>query len=659
MRCNPFVIHGIVCLFLVVRVASLKAQDFLRTQDFESFIEDYGELYGDEQLSDWYDELLEYWEQPLNLNTIDEESIRALPMLNLYEKESLIAYLQRYRPLHAVSELLLVKGWTPLTLQKVRSFVYVGDEMEQVSEQDKPHSLSFGRWQVKQKNNLRLGKIDGDSAYLGPRLSNAYQLSFQSKPQWQMGLSIDKDEGEAWMDHVGVHFEHKGNKCLQHLLLGDYRVNFGQGLLISSGAFGGKSQALQQWLSGNLTFKVHKSCAESGFYRGAAAKLQVFPQASLAVFASFQKIDVNLKDSVFTSLKTDGLHRTEKEAAKRKNADRWVGGLRFQSRHGQFQWAANALHYRFGAEWQPEWQAYNQFYFRGLQGGNFSLDWRWRLGDWFCGGESAIDHQGHWAAIGHLSGRLNQDVQLSLSLRKFQPKYQAPFASAFSEKSGVNNEEGIFLAGIFRLMKGCDFRCFVDVYRFEWLRYGVNAPSNGWNAQLEADWRPNDTFSFGIRYKEKFQSENLPAAEAAPGVRELQDGIERQAKVQMVLEQASWRFKTSVQIAKRRFLGNSNGRKQSFCFAQDLAYKPEKEPIGISLQYALFDSDQGMAAYLYTPDLAGSMPFSSFYGKGQGVNLLVNYRHSQWLQIHLRAKSVLYQGESARTSIGSVLTFKF
>ncbi len=648
MKGSLFRLPYFLLMFLTVGIC-VRAQNL---EDFETFLNDYGEVLGEKDLTYLYDELLELWEHPLNLNSADEESVHSLPSLSPHEKESLIEYLQRYKPLHSISELLLVEGWTPFTLQKIRPFVYIGESSKKEEIKNKTRSMTYGKWQVRQKCTTRLGPIDGDSAFLGSRFTSTYQLSYNSQPQLQWGINMEKDEGENGLDHTGLYIVLNDINALKQLIIGDYRVHFGQGLILSSGFFGGKNQTCQSLLSNTKSFSAHRSCAESGFHRGMAMQLQVTTKIRLSFFAAGQNVDSNRKDSIFTSLKTDGLHKTSKERDKRHNLRQWTSGIRFQQTQGHFQWALNALYYRFGTEWQPEWKAYNQFHFRGKQGANFSADWRWKRGNWFWGGEWAFDPNGHWAGICHLNGKIHPDIDLLLSLRRFQAKYQAPFANTFCEKSDVCNEEGFFMAGIFRLFPHCDIHCYADIYRFPWLRYGVNAPSAGWDAQAETVWHPTKAFSIKLRHKEKMRSQNILASESPKGVRPIKGDVTQSTHLQIGIQDRCFRFKTSLQISQCE-------QKKSVCFSQDALYQFADCPLSLYGQYALFDNNQGMSAYLYTYDLVGNMPFSNFNRKGQMFNFLIKYHPSKRIQIHARSKTILYQDERPNANIGCVLTFKF
>lgn len=638
--------YRLACLVLVLATSTF---EWLYAQDFEAYLEDYAELLGQEDLNHLYDELLAIWENPIDLNHCSEEDIHALPMLTLYEKEALVEYLLRYRPLDALSELLMVRGWTPYSLQKVRDFVCLTD-MEAKKPKDK-QTWKSGKWQVKQKLNFRMGAELADCDYVGSMASHAYQLSYQQR-DWQFGFCLDKDEGERWGDHGGGYLEIKDLPYVRQVVVGDYRIHFGQGLTVSSGLFGGKSQAATSLLSQTQSFRPQRSCAESGYFRGAAAVVDFSEKASLAFCIDWQKIDTNLEDSVFRSIKTDGLHREDKDLAKKDNVQRLCLGLRQQFRHEQFQWALNAFYYHFDHAWHAEWQAYNHYYFRGKSAANFSADWRWRIGNVFWGGECAFDHLGHWAAICHLNIKPHSDIALFLSLRRFQAAYQAPFAATFSEKSQVCNEEAVFLSGHFVLLKNCVVSCYVDAYRFPWLRYGVNAPSLGWDSQLDIDWQASASVRVTWRYKEKRQEKNVLAEASPVGVRPIQGQVTRSGRAQIVMSLDKLRLKTSLQ-------GASCAEKKAYCLSQEIRYQVDDGPFSLSLQQALFDGDQGLSSYLYSNDLAGSMPFVNLSGKGQFTSVMMKYRCSQHCQWQVRAKLQAQRDKAALTSIGMLLTFKF
>ncbi len=645
----------VLCWLLAIYLGNcpLYAQDLGNSLQFDEFLSSYLEEFDEENISYIYDEMLELWNRPLDLNICSDDDIQALPMLDLHEKEALTEYLRRYRPLESVSELLLVFGWTPMTLKKVRPFFCVG-KVEASPQPNLGRELHYGKWQLRQKADIRLGAAVVDSSYRGSRLAHAYQLVFDGGRHLQWGLCFDKDEGETWGDHKGGFLELKDIKALRQLIVGDFRVSFGQGLVLSSGLFGGKSTATQTLLTNTRIFRPQRSWAESGYFRGLATQVELVrntkASTTLAAFCSLQAIDTNLKEGYFTSLKTDGLHRTDKDQAKHGNVQRRVCGLRLQQRYGLWQWAVNGLYYQFNYPWQPQWQAYNHFYFRGRCGGNVSTDWRCRMGLWFWGGELAFDHHGQRAAIMHLNGKAGADMNLFISLRSFQKSYQAPFAATFSAKSAVSNEEGVFLAADCRLLPQCNIRCYVDCYRFPWLRNGVNAPSTGWDSQIEADWAVNRQFSVKLRYKEKQQLKNAKTALA--GVRPVQQQLTRSVKCQLLMEEEPWSFKSQV-------LWMGSGRAASWCLAQEAAARCPGLPLRGSLLFALFDGDKGLNHYLYSTELAGGMPFANLSGQGQYLCLVLAGNPSSHSHLQVRAKSTFKEGQSSLWRLGCVLTFKF
>lgn len=626
----------------------------LLAQDFESYLEDYAEVLGEDDLSHLYDELLFLWENPIDLNHCKEEDLQELFMLTPQEKEALLDYLRRYRPLDAVAELLLVKGWTALSLQKVRAFVCVS---EADKAEDRHHTPNIGAWQVKQKLNYRIGEGVRDSAYRGSILSHSYQLSYRQHQHLRAAFCFDKDEGEVWGDHSGGYVEIGKYKALQQLILGDYRAYFGQGLVFSGALFGGKSHAGTSLLNRNKVFRAQNSYAESNYLRGIAAlvdapALPSAKKASVAISAAWQRIDCNLKDSVFSSIKTDGMHAYEKDMNKRKNVWQLTSALRYESMHEQFQWALNGLFYHFSHAWMPEWQAYNSYYFRGKVGANFSVDWRWRWKQCFLGGEYALDHNGQKAFIMHLNAKPHGDVNLFASLRRFQRAYQAPFAMTFSEKSMVSNEEGLFLSADFRMLRHCIVRCYVDAYRFPWLRYGVSAPSVGWDAQIESEWTLNKMFSIKWRHKTKQLQKNVAADLSGVGVRPLQTLCTQSGRVQLMMTSEEFRIQSSLLYA-------TSEKKRACCFSQELRYQQRNSRLSCFLQHAVFDGNHGLSTYLYSNDLAGGMPFVNLSGKGQMTSLMLKYQCSKFCQWQLRVRHQAYHEKNALTSLGMLLTFKF
>lgn len=105
------------------------------------------------------------------------------------------------------------------------------------------------------------------------------------------------------------------NKWLKSLAIGDYKVSFGQGLVISSDFSPGRSALVSQAERRTNGFRRHFSTNENDFFRGAAATVN-WNKFDISLFYSYRKLDAGVDSNLVRSFKTDGLHRLVRDREK-------------------------------------------------------------------------------------------------------------------------------------------------------------------------------------------------------------------------------------------------------------------------------------------------------------------------------------------------------
>ena len=493
---------------------------------------------------------------------------------------------------------------------------------------------------------------EASTGYLGSPLALSATCQYRYGDRLRWGFSVEKDAGEKGLDGVSGFFSLRDAGRLKSLVAGDYRVSAGLGLVTGSASFGGRLSAADAWQRSNdITFRPHVSTAESGFFRGLGAELtDPSKRWRAAAFVSYRAVDTRRTDSVFTSFKTDGLHRTLSESAQRRNTKEFLAGGRFGYRGGSLHLSLNGLYYRYDAVCQPAEKPYNLYAFRGEAGWNLSLDGRWRKGNFLLSGEAALADNGAAAALLRLNARLHPKVDLACSARAYHPRYHAPYGEAFSVNSAPANETGLFVLLTARPGGGWTLGGYLDVYAFPWLKYRVNAPSEGYEGMVQADWMPGRSFEWLIRYKVRQSRANATAGEET-GLPGLSLTVKRDVKSQWMYTSGPWRLKT---VLCAEFLRTGTAAVTTgFALAQDVRWRREDFPLQVAVQGALFDTDSyADRISLYGPELSGSMPFSSLYGRGVRAVCSVGWHVSRCIRWDVLLRHTFY---TDCTSIGTGL----
>lgn len=380
--------------------------------------------------------------------------------------------------------------------------------------------------------NQRAGYIDQSSerqtsnkAYRGDPWHHSIRYRLQYGDSWQAGLSVEKDAGEAWLHQFPIfdsghgylryrpstraHLKHHESRAIQlkDLTIGHYRLRMGCGLLINQGFSLGKQYISQQLLmqrSNQIT--PFASNAESGFMQGIAADLRCGRHLTLLPYFSVRQIDGTLSDKhILTALQTDGYHRTQTENSHRKAAWQWTSGARIGWRSEWFDIGLHATYTQLQYDYLRNHLYYNNNYFRGHELAQISTDYTARALGAIIRGELALDDGGALANITALQYKISDYWSTSLLYRYYDNKYRQLHASALSESSGMQGEQGITLNIESQLSRHWQLQGMIDYFHFSQPQYSIrDSISQGFETSLRALYTHRRyNFSIGHRIKHK------------------------------------------------------------------------------------------------------------------------------------------------------------
>lgn len=215
----------------------------------------------------------------------------------------------------------------------------------------------------------------------------------------------------------------------------------------------------------------HGSRSESNYLQGAAGTVSLSKNFDLTAFVSYRKIDATLnKDSAtVATILTSGYHRKVSEMARRRNTAVALVG-------GHLNWFSNGFHVGFTGYYtsfnrelkMDKGQRYRQWYPRGSEFYNLSIDYGYLSRKLTISGETATDKNAQVATINFISYVLTPRLSLS-ALQRFYPyKYQAVYANSVAEGGTVNDESAVLLGGTWRPWKDAVFTFYSDLSYFAW-----------------------------------------------------------------------------------------------------------------------------------------------------------------------------------------------
>ncbi|MDR1672180.1 MAG: hypothetical protein LBS09_01755 [Bacteroidales bacterium] len=582
-------------------------------------------------------------EHPIYINQAGYEDLARLFWLTDFQIKSLLDYVQTKGAILSPYEIAYLYGFTPELAQNIAPFISM----------ETPPEV----WNPKPRNVFRYGKhklitnaqslfqrqegyLRPDSAgvrYEGSPMKASLRYSFSYADRLHLGVTAEKDAGEAFFggsnphgfDFYSAHFQLNTKGWLKTLTLGDFRTDFGQGLILWSGMNYGKTAMLLNAARYRQQLRKYASMDENRFMRGAGVTLAWHP-VEVTLFYSRKKIDATISEKddsgealAASSFPNTGYHRTATETAQKDAATEQAAGINISFTRTNWHIGATAAIYKYDVALTPTPYIYNHFAFSGKQGGNYSVDFRFRLGDALFYGEQAIVQNGASGGIYGSQMTIGERLTANVLYRRYARRFHAPFGAAFSENTQNSNEEGLYIGWTLDLGGQWRIASYADIFRFPWLRYRADAPSYGREIFLQTDYTPaqNTKMYIRLRYKEKEENTALPAIVSATVP--AQTWTARYTLSHSITEHIS--IGNHVEIKR---YGKDNTVSNGYFIAQDLRVSLQLagQPLSVILRYALFDTDDyNSRIYAWENDMLYAFSIPAFYGRGNRLYLIARY----------------------------------
>jgi len=456
-----------------------------------------------------YDLLCELEQQPLNLNTVTREQLEELPFLTAQQIEELMEYRYRYGAMKSVGELMMIRSLGEVQRRLLTYFIYVGDDVSQRSPQ-LGDVLKYGRHELTTTMRIPFYEREGDhEQYLGYPYRHWMRYQFSYGDYVKLGLVGAQDAGEPFFanrnkwgyDYYSSYLQLRNLGRLETLVLGNYRVSMGMGLVMNNGFGLGKIATLQNMGRSTNTLTAHSSRSNS-YLQGMGTTIRLSKAFRTTAFLSYTPLDATLnKDSTARTILTSGYHRTETEMAKKHNlhALKTGGALRYEA-HG-LHLGVNALYVHLDRPLHPQRVSlYQRIYPYDQDFMNTSLDYGYVSHQLSLNGETALDKKGHIATINTFNIRLSDVLSMMALQRFYSYKYASLDAQSYSDGGRIQNESGVYLGLSWHPSPEFQVSAYADYAYFAWAKYQVSQSSYSWDQLLQAAYT-GKRWNLGARYR--------------------------------------------------------------------------------------------------------------------------------------------------------------
>ncbi|ALI99740.1 ComEA family DNA-binding protein [Rufibacter tibetensis] len=622
---------------------------------------------------DLYETLLQYYRQPLDLNRASREELRSLFLLSEGQISALLQHIQDNGRLISLYELQAIPGFDLITVRRLLPFVTV-QSLGQIGQRSwrerlknaDNHSLllRYDRT-LQERRGYTAPEGRSTTRYLGS--PDKYLLRYRlSHPRhFSFGLTAEKDAGEpfTWntrqrlygFDFLSAHAQLYNRGAFKTIAVGDYQLQFGQGLLLSSGFSIGKgSETITTVRRSQLGIRPHTSSLETNFFRGVAATHR-WRRLESTLFYSTRRVDASAGDALMENttlltlggLQTSGLHRTPTELANRQRAREQVygGNMTYRNPQQTFSVGITAVHTFFDVALQQKTQPYNLYTFRGSQNTAVGLHYSYLWQNFNFFGETARSGNGGLGTVNGVLASLSEKVELAILYRYYAKDFQTHYGAAFGEGSRNQNESGLYTGLKLKLSNRWQLTGYYDRFAFPWLRYRVDAPSTGEEYLLRLQFMPSKTTLLYGQYQYERKARNeIIAGEALRHVTDTH--AHRYLLLLDVSPLPSLRLRSRIQSSQFRQTGP---RHTGYFTAQDVSW--EHSNTRLSARYALFDTDD-YDTRLYVPeqDVLYGFSIPVFTGRGTHLYLLAQQRLTRHLDFWFKLGHTHYRRQNTISS---------
>ena len=611
------------------------------------------------------------WERfrktPLNLNTADENDLRELKILSGLQIANLISYRKLVGKFISIYELQAIPSWDTQIIKKLLPFITVAEPIGLTDFFNKrfkvgEHTLSFRYSEVLEKS-AGFEKTSSGTKYLGSPPKLFFRYRYQDKNLLQYGIVGDKDAGEQFFkgaqkygfDFYSFHFFARKLRSVQALAVGDFTVNMGQGLIQWQSLAFRKSVDILGIKRQSPILRPYNSAGEFSFHRGAGITVQK-GKIEATGFISYRKLSANFAadtvtyEEYITSFLNSGYHRTESEVAGRHKLGQLALGGNIKYRASNWHIGFNAINFNFSAPVVKRPEPYNLYAISGKYWSNYSIDYSYTYRNLHFFGEAAVDKNFSKAFLNGLLISVDPRVDISFLHRHIDPQYQSNNGNAFTENTYPTNENGFYSGISIRPASAWRFDAYIDVYKFPWLKYLVDAPSQGKDFLAQITYSPNRQLEVYTRYRSESKQGNQPDNNLA-------------TNYLVSLPRQNWRTQISLKINQSFAVRNrtellwydKNGvnAERGFLTFFDVIYKPLLKNYSANIRLQYFETDDyNSRIYAYENDVLFYYSIPAFYDKGYRYYLNLNYDLNSSISFWIKWSQTLYRDAE---SIGSGL----
>ena len=633
----------LILLFFSLTVSA--QEDMLIKELLDGIVDDLPEDFDFSELSE---RLIFFKKHPINLNRTNPEELKSLFFLSPLQIANFFLYRSANDRLIDVLELQAIPGFDDKTVQKILPFV-------QINEGDLKEKVTF-------TNLMRLGENDlviryartleeqkgfknlPGSRYLGTPEKLLLRYKYNFSDRITTSLVMEKDAGEKLNPFIAANLTMNDIGRVKKLIIGDYSLQFGQGLTLWSGFGFGKGPDVTSVAKKDDGLKSYSSANEYSFFRGIGAKIALSKTINLTSFWSDRKYDASITineegNEVLSTLNETGYHRTLSELNNRNKISQKTYGAVFEYHKNALNLGIIAYQSNHSKAFITNDLAYRLINFTGTQLTNLGFHYNYTFKNIYLFGEMAKSLKGGTALMNGFLISLSNQVSMVVLQRRYEKNYHNFFNQAPAESSG-SNENGFYAGLNISPSKKWMLSLYADYFKFPWLKFRIDAPSQGYELLAQLSYTPSKTFRANARYKSELKQQNTDL--------DVPINYLDEVKKQSLRIDATWKLNKTISFQNRievsAYQKGDPKTELGYLIYQDLAFAPTRAKLSANLRIGYFNTPSyNSRSYAYEDDILYNFSFGMYSGNGFRNYINIKYKLLKNIDIWVRYAQFYYK----------------
>ncbi|TAE37308.1 MAG: hypothetical protein EAY66_06025 [Sphingobacteriales bacterium] len=632
----------------------------------ESVAENLGE---DFDYTEMVDRLNYYRKHPINLNKTSKEQLQELVFLNQVQINALVNHIQKNGKLINVLEL---QGITGFDLETIKNLLYFADIKQPTGFESFSIKNMFTRGNgdllvryqrgLEPQKGYQIPESSKSSRYLGTPDRVFTRFRFNYNNNVQLSVNVEKDAGEQYWattgkkgpDFVSGSLYLKDIRAFKKIVIGDFALQFGQGLTMWSGLSFGKGADIFTVARQDLGLRSYTSVNEFSFFRGLATQIN-FGKFDFTPFVSSINIDASAvfnpisQTDEIGSIQQSGLHRTQSELNGKGRVNQFIYGGNLQYKTKRLAIGVIGYQSAYSEKFAPNDAPYSKYDFTSKQLSNVGIHYNYNIKNTYFYGEAAHSVGYGFAFVNGFISSLSPVVSVVAFHRNYQKNYQSYFNQAISENTFAKNEEGFYTGLQIKPSKKFELISYFDMFKFPWLKFGVDAPSGGFDVFSQFAYMPNKVTRFSLRYRIRDKEQNSPLSTNISFL----EPYRRQNFRLEAQYQVNKSFTLRNRIEVMAFKEESDIQRYGFMAYQDVNYNPLSSKFSGNVRLTMFQTEGfDTRIYAYESDVLYGFSIPAY--QNQGIRFYINGRYTLRRGVDFWIRYALTQ-YSNLTTIGSGL----